>query len=60
VASIPKVKEIKTAIVIVAVKPGKDPKIIPIKTPNQENKNIIGFVKNLSPSKYISIENNSI
>jgi hypothetical protein len=41
----------KTAIVIVAVKPGNAPKTIPINTPNAEEANIQGLVKNCNPSK---------
>jgi hypothetical protein len=45
VGASPKVKGMKTAIVIVAVKPGRAPKIIPTRTPINDEKNIIGFAK---------------
>jgi hypothetical protein len=52
--SIPKVKGINTAIVIVAVRPGNAPKTIPIRTPRKELKKRNGFVKKARPSRYRS------
>jgi len=41
----PKVKGMNTAMVIVAVSTGRDPKMMPTNTPRKEERNIIGLVK---------------
>ncbi len=47
----PNVKGMKTAMVIVAVKPGSAPNTIPISTPKKDDRYMTGLVKKCNPER---------